>query len=335
MVSQPSSQDLMVSQPSFAQGTEGGSVTLRCSYNSTSESKIGSYWWVKNPGLVVKSTSQEFMGRVNCTSDQGFLLEKRADIEIQHLRLDDSGMYQCVVSIHGLRETSGKGTELQVMKRDSGAQGLVVSQPRFAQGIEGGSVTLRCSYNSANEPKVGNYHWVKNQSLLVKNITPEFMGRVNGTSDQHFLLERRADIEIRHLKHNDSGMYLCVVGIHGLQETSGNGTELQVLDREDPPTLGNGPNLFNSEAAMASAFVVFAAGCLLFLYCKRTRAWASGQLQEMLLMLIDLNLEQQPMSSFGVKHDCHDLVWESVSVCIFLLHEYKRGLGPVLLSFSM
>ncbi|KAL8213125.1 UNVERIFIED_CONTAM: hypothetical protein K2H54_060859 [Gekko kuhli] len=228
-VSRP--QDLMVSQPSSAEGTEGGSVTLTCSYKSTSESKVGSYWWVKDPGLVVKSTSQEFTGRVNCTSDQGFLLEKRADIEIQNLRLNDSGMYRCVVNIHGLQETSGKGTKLQVMKRVSWPQDLVVSQPSFAQGTEGGSVTLHCSYKSAREPKVGSYQWVKNQSLLVKNTTSEFMGRVNGTSDQHFLLERRADIEIWHLKLNDSGMYQCVVEIHGLQATSGSGTELQVLDR--------------------------------------------------------------------------------------------------------
>ncbi|XP_077187277.1 polymeric immunoglobulin receptor-like [Paroedura picta] len=271
-VSQP--QDVVVTQSSSEQGTEGGSVTLRCSYKAITESKVGSYWWVKDPGLVVKTTSQEFMGRLNCTSDQGFLLEKKADIQIRDLRLNDSGMYRCMVNIHGLRETPGNGTELRVMKRVSGAQGLGVSQPSLVQGTEGGSVTLHCSYDTAHDTKVGSYRWVKNPGLLVKNTTPEFMGRLNRTSDQHFLSERRADIEIRDLKLNDSGMYRCVVEIHGLQETAGNGTELQVLDRGallDPPTPGNGPGLFVLGAGLASAFIVSVAGCLLFLYCRRTQ----------------------------------------------------------------
>ncbi|XP_077187322.1 natural cytotoxicity triggering receptor 3-like [Paroedura picta] len=214
----------MVFQPSSAQNLEGSSITLRCSYNSTSEPKVGSYQWVKDPGLVVKNSSPEFMGRVNFTSDQDFLLNRRADLKISDLRPSDSGLYRCVVNIHGLQETSGKGTELLIRR----AQDLVVSQPSLAQGTEGGSITLRCSYLLPSEPKVGSYQWVKYPGLVVKNTSQEFTGRVNCTSDQGFLSEKRADIEIRDLRLNDSGLYHCVVNIHGLQETSGNGTGLQV-----------------------------------------------------------------------------------------------------------
>uniref|UniRef100_A0ACB8EGK5 Uncharacterized protein n=1 Tax=Sphaerodactylus townsendi TaxID=933632 RepID=A0ACB8EGK5_9SAUR len=109
-------QDLLVSQPSSAQGTEGGSVTLRCSFSSTSKLKVGSYQWVKDPGVVVKNTTPEFMGRVICTSDQLFLSDRRADLEIRDLRHYDSGIYRCEVNIHGLQEAAGNGTELQVVK---------------------------------------------------------------------------------------------------------------------------------------------------------------------------------------------------------------------------
>lgn len=111
-------QNLMVSQPSYAQGAEGGSITLHCSYYLPFKPKVGSYQWMKYPSLVVKNTSQEFMGRVKCTSDQGFLSDKRADIEIRDLRLNDSGMYHCVVNIYSAWETSGNGTELQVTRAD-------------------------------------------------------------------------------------------------------------------------------------------------------------------------------------------------------------------------
>ncbi|XP_060094692.1 natural cytotoxicity triggering receptor 3-like [Heteronotia binoei] len=114
-------QDLVVSQPSSAQGIEGSSVTLRCSYNYTSKPKVGSYQWVKDPGLVVvKNSTPEFMGRLNCTSDLRFLLDQRADLELQDLRHYDSGIYRCVVSIYGVQEASGNGTKLQVMKAATG-----------------------------------------------------------------------------------------------------------------------------------------------------------------------------------------------------------------------
>ncbi|XP_061478106.1 natural cytotoxicity triggering receptor 3 [Rhineura floridana] len=109
-------QRIVVSQPSSAEGTEGGSITLHCSYNSTSKITVGSYRWVKDPSVTVRNTTQEFLGRVNLTSDQGFLLERRADIEIQDLRHYDSGMYRCVVNIPGLGVTTGNGTELCVVK---------------------------------------------------------------------------------------------------------------------------------------------------------------------------------------------------------------------------
>ncbi|KAL8213163.1 UNVERIFIED_CONTAM: hypothetical protein K2H54_061082 [Gekko kuhli] len=228
LVTVSQAQNLMVSQPSSVQGTEGSSVTLRCSYSSTSEPKVGSYQWVKDPGLEIKNSSQEFTGRVNYISDQDFLLMRKADLEIRDLRPSDSGLYRCVVSIHGLQEASGKGTELQVIRTVSLAQDLVVSQPSFAQGTEGDSIMLHCSYNTTAKPKVGSYQWVKYPGLVVKSSSQEFVGRVNCTLDEDFLLKKRADIEIRDLRLNDSGMYHCAVNIHGLQEASGNGTGLQV-----------------------------------------------------------------------------------------------------------
>ncbi|XP_060094690.1 natural cytotoxicity triggering receptor 3-like [Heteronotia binoei] len=156
----------------------------------------------------------------------------------------------------------------------SRAQELVVSQPRSAQGTEGRSITLRCSYNYISKPKVGSYQWVKDPGLVVvKNSTPEFTGRVNCTSDHHFLLDQRADLEIRDLRHYDSGIYRCVVSLYGVQEASGNGTKLQVMkaagaskdnEKEKGVSLlmGLGPGL-------GSVLVASAAVPLMFLYCRK------------------------------------------------------------------
>ncbi|XP_066469208.1 natural cytotoxicity triggering receptor 3 [Tiliqua scincoides] len=111
----------------------------------------------------------------------------------------------------------------------SQGQGLVVSQPSFAKGIEGSSITMHCSYNITREPKVGSYRWMKDSVTEVKNYTREFLGRVTITSHEDFILRRRADIKIQDLRHYDSGTYQCIVEIPGLPETTGNGTELLVI----------------------------------------------------------------------------------------------------------
>nr|XP_034963060.1 uncharacterized protein LOC118081048 isoform X2 [Zootoca vivipara] len=160
---------------------------------------------------------------------------------------------------------------------------LVVSQPSSAEGTEGSSVTLHCSYNSTSEPKVGSFRWVKEPGVEVRKTTREFMGRVSPTSEQGFLLESRADIEIRDLRHYDSGVYRCVVKIPGFQETSGNGTELRVVkkDPKDPKKPAeNSTHSIPLWAGLSSALAAFVASPLIVLYCRnrqgRRQARGSG-----------------------------------------------------------
>nr|XP_042703910.1 natural cytotoxicity triggering receptor 3-like [Chrysemys picta bellii] len=112
-------QDLWVSQPVSVQGTEGGSVTLPCSYNSTREPRLGSYTWVKEVAgarLELSDGTQEFRGRVSRAQDRSFLRERRADVELRELRPYDTGTYRCLVKIPTLGEGAGNGTWLQVLK---------------------------------------------------------------------------------------------------------------------------------------------------------------------------------------------------------------------------
>ncbi|XP_043353191.1 natural cytotoxicity triggering receptor 3 [Dermochelys coriacea] len=112
-------QGLWVSQLSSVQGTEGGSVTLPCTYNSTREPRLGSYTWVKEVAgaqLELSDRTQEFRGRVSRARDWSFLRERRADVELRDLRPYDTGTYRCLVKIPTVGEGAGNGTWLQVLK---------------------------------------------------------------------------------------------------------------------------------------------------------------------------------------------------------------------------
>uniref|UniRef100_A0A674JF25 Natural cytotoxicity triggering receptor 3 n=1 Tax=Terrapene triunguis TaxID=2587831 RepID=A0A674JF25_9SAUR len=135
-------RDLWVSQPGSVQGTEGGSVTLPCSYNSTREPRLGSYTWVKEVAgarLELSDGTQEFRGRVSRAQDRSFLRERRADVELRDLRPYDTGTYRCLVKIPTLGEGAGNGTWLQVLKAgESGQPRTPGFSPGSGRGVGAG-----------------------------------------------------------------------------------------------------------------------------------------------------------------------------------------------------
>ncbi|XP_019342614.2 natural cytotoxicity triggering receptor 3, partial [Alligator mississippiensis] len=115
------SQELWVSQPNWAWGLEGGSVTLPCSYNTSVQGpQVGSYRWEKEPGLKVAPGVLPFQGRLGVPEARVFLEEGRADLEIHDLRHYDAGTYRCLVTLHGAPEAAGNGTQLHVDRPGAG-----------------------------------------------------------------------------------------------------------------------------------------------------------------------------------------------------------------------
>uniref|UniRef100_A0A8C8RD88 Natural cytotoxicity triggering receptor 3 n=1 Tax=Pelusios castaneus TaxID=367368 RepID=A0A8C8RD88_9SAUR len=169
-------QDLWVSQPSFVQGTEGSSIILPCSYNSSRVPRLGSYLWVKEvegARLEVSNGTQEFRGRVSRALDRSFLQERRADVEIRELRLYDSGTYRCLVKIPSLGEGVGNGTWLRVVKAGElwGKPGLLetatVSHPPLSSLLLPSPTTSFSSPATVTpdtgRPRLGAWHCHRNR----------------------------------------------------------------------------------------------------------------------------------------------------------------------------
>ncbi|XP_074873758.1 uncharacterized protein LOC142025127 [Carettochelys insculpta] len=173
------------------------------------------------------------------------------------------------------RAAEGRGGPPARAGRQRGcwAQGLWVSQPSWAQGPEGGSVTLRCSYHSPRAPQLGSYAWEKEVGgawLEVSDGHPEFRGRVRRTGERSFLQERRADLELHHLRPYDNGTYRCLVNIPLVGQGVGNGTWLQVLPAAPPPAPTS-PLALAVAVGLGTALGITGGAAALVWFCHRQR----------------------------------------------------------------
>ncbi|XP_059825201.1 uncharacterized protein LOC132393827 isoform X2 [Hypanus sabinus] len=98
--------------------TEGETVQLNCTYISkTNDAKklVGAITWYKDKeNHTVYNKSGEFQGRVRPNSSKGILSQH---LQIFNVRMNDTGKYYCKVEIFGEGNHLGKGTEVQVTRK--------------------------------------------------------------------------------------------------------------------------------------------------------------------------------------------------------------------------
>uniref|UniRef100_A0A8C5MVZ7 Natural cytotoxicity triggering receptor 3 n=1 Tax=Leptobrachium leishanense TaxID=445787 RepID=A0A8C5MVZ7_9ANUR len=110
-------QSIKVSQSPMVKATEGGSVTLECSYTikSSTNLTIGWYKWYRHllNGVEV-SNRGDFKDRVSTVSQSDFIEKACANIVLQNASVSDTGMYICEVNINENISGHGNGTFLNV-----------------------------------------------------------------------------------------------------------------------------------------------------------------------------------------------------------------------------
>ncbi|XP_078502137.1 natural cytotoxicity triggering receptor 3-like [Lissotriton helveticus] len=111
---------LTVSQPAVVKAEAGTNATLECSYSfsGNESSGVGQFMWYKNSTTLAKvsNESAEYQGRISSTDAQTFTQNRKADITIHHVHINDSGLYLCEVELLRSGKALGNGTELLVEK---------------------------------------------------------------------------------------------------------------------------------------------------------------------------------------------------------------------------
>ncbi|OCT85623.1 natural cytotoxicity triggering receptor 3-like [Xenopus laevis] len=177
-------QDIHVSQIPVINTRVGSTVILPCNYtlNIKNSTAPGWYDWYRHVpnGPKVSDDSEDFKGRISKVSNDNFMDQKRADIELKDVMLSDTGNYICQVSFVSSMVISahGNGTFINVSEStenipagntltvslSAGAAVLIIlisvagylayTNKGFHSNREEGPIV----YTDFTEPRIDNFH---------------------------------------------------------------------------------------------------------------------------------------------------------------------------------
>ncbi|XP_067865773.1 protein turtle homolog B-like isoform X2 [Heterodontus francisci] len=205
---------------------EGQTVFLHCTYTANASNVIGYYSWYRN-GIEVSNGTAEYTGRIYGDKED-FFHTGESSIQIKDVRVNDSGVYYCKVTILQLGEEYGTGTNLTV--RGISADFRVIQKLPSIQAVEGESVLIPCTHTAYVSLGKESYNWYKNarNGTEVSNREAEYRGRIFWPKKEDFF---NASIGIKEVRVNDFGMYYCSVKMRGLDKKYGTGTYLTVIEK--------------------------------------------------------------------------------------------------------
>ncbi|XP_028283421.1 uncharacterized protein LOC114449794, partial [Parambassis ranga] len=236
-------QDSVTQQEGDVTAAEGDTVTLGCSFKTSSTSRT--LFWYKQE---VNDSPKSIVMRVAGVKDPEDSKESRFDAElkdtsvplkIQKLQLSDSAVYYCALQWRLNRDPSLLSTGcssqlvhtadmrplfmsvlLAALCLECRAQtDNVLQTTGELRAAEGGALTLGCLYNSSR-PTGNNLYWYKQDgnnrprfilsrvSLDEGNTADEFKERFSSTLNSTF---RSAPLKIQKLQLSDSAVYYCAL----------------------------------------------------------------------------------------------------------------------------
>uniref|UniRef100_A0A8C6HZZ9 Polymeric immunoglobulin receptor n=1 Tax=Mus spicilegus TaxID=10103 RepID=A0A8C6HZZ9_MUSSI len=217
--------------PQEVSSIEGDSVSITCYYPDTSVNRHTRKYWCRQGASGMCTTlissngylSKEYSGRANLIN---FPENNTFVINIEQLTQDDTGSYKCGLG------TSNRGLSFDVSLEVSQVPELPSDTHVYTKDI-GRNVTIECPFKRENAPSKKSLCKKTNQSceLVIdstEKVNPSYIGRaelfMKGTSLTEFY------VNIRHLTHNDAGLYVCQAG-EGPSADKKN-VDLQVLEPE-------------------------------------------------------------------------------------------------------
>ncbi|NXE74129.1 PIGR protein, partial [Cochlearius cochlearius] len=234
--------------PRQVYGLLDGSVTVKCFYPPTSVNRHDRKYWCRQSSvgcMTIVSTNgyiaPSYQGRVSITD---YPQAENFQINISRLAMSDTGTYQCGIGMNG------RGLSYKV--------NLDVSEgPHVPEGAElfyvklHGTVTMSCSFGSGTESM--RKFLCKLEKNRCRNIIDSH-GNVDQDYTGRILLSNEEpvgsfSITITQVDWEDSGLYLCGVGVYG---QNGETKELDVHVYEETKVPQGKPTIIGVKGSSAT-----------------------------------------------------------------------------------
>ncbi|XP_056239942.1 uncharacterized protein LOC130174272 [Seriola aureovittata] len=216
-------------------GTEGGDITVQCSFTLSRETKVFCKNKCKEEDILIETTNNRARsGRYSMEYKEGFL-NGNVFVTIKQLTKSDSGRYRCRL---GTSLSSYK--DLEIIVTDALLDGNHVKQ---LYKRTGGSVTVQCSFTSTGTWKF----FCKNQCRTRNNILIETDAATlqSGRYSIRYLTGSEGGggflfVTITQLTTSDSGQYSCAQD-RTSSSSSHRNFEIFVSDASVPSTSATTP----------------------------------------------------------------------------------------------
>ncbi|XP_045912567.1 uncharacterized protein LOC123975285 [Micropterus dolomieu] len=189
--------------PSVHTGTEGGDITVRCSFSSPGSSMFFCKRECKPEDILIHTTGvRDQRGRYSITYEGGYsLYSKYVFVSIIQLTKSDSGRYRC-----GL---GGFNIEFEIIVVDALLDGSPPEETSL-YARAGGNIVVGCSFTFSGRGKYFCKEECKEKDILVETTgyTAE-RGRYSIRYTQRSLTDVSVYVSITQLTKSDSGRYRC------------------------------------------------------------------------------------------------------------------------------
>ncbi|XP_038577602.1 CD166 antigen homolog isoform X4 [Micropterus salmoides] len=179
-------------------GTEGGDITVRCSFSSPGSSTFFCKRECKREDILIHTTGvRDQRGRYSIINERG----GNVFVSITQLTKSDSGLYKC-----GL---GGSNIELEIIVVDALLDGSPPEE-QFLYTRAGGNIVVECSFTFSGSRKYFCKEECEEKDILVDTTgyTAE-RGRYSIRYIERSLTDVSVYVSITQLTESDSGRYRC------------------------------------------------------------------------------------------------------------------------------
>ncbi|KAF1389958.1 hypothetical protein PFLUV_G00053090 [Perca fluviatilis] len=235
-------------------GTEGGNITVRCSFTFSGKRRIFCKDKCKDGDILIdteEDTAQR--GRYSIEYKNSIFSKTVLYVSIIKLNKSDSGQYWCGLERSFSFSSSYQEIEIRVTDAlQDGNIGLINAENLQRTGTEGGDITVGCSFTFSGYRRIFCKDECKDGDILIDTEEDTAQRGRYGIEYKNSIMSATVlYVSITKLNKSDSGRYRCGL-VRSLFPSSYQEIEIRVTDAPTSPLRPSSPSVPSASTLMTS-----------------------------------------------------------------------------------